>query len=86
MSAAATLLRKEDQRLITGHGQFTSDAVMAGSLYAVMVRSDHAHAHFKADWSQVRSAPGVQAVLTADDVAAEGFAELINAVTVKDAQ
>jgi carbon-monoxide dehydrogenase large subunit len=86
MSAAATLLRKEDQRLITGHGQFTSDAVMAGSLYAVMVRSDHAHARFKADWSQVRSAPGVQAVLTADDVAQAGFTELINAVTVKDAQ
>jgi carbon-monoxide dehydrogenase large subunit len=86
MSAAATLLRKEDQRLITGHGQFTSDAVMAGSLHAVMVRSDHAHAHFKADWSPVRSAPGVLAVLTAEDVAAAGFAGLVNAATVKDAQ
>ncbi len=86
MSAPATLLRKEDQRLITGQGQFTSDGAMAGSLHAVMVRSDHAHAHFKADWSQVRQAPGVVCVLTADEVAAAGFAELINAVTVKDAQ
>lgn len=86
MSAGATLLRKEDQRLITGQGQFTSDGAMAGSLYAVMVRSDHAHARFQADWSGARQAPGVYCVLTAAEVADAGFTELINAVTVKDPQ
>jgi carbon-monoxide dehydrogenase large subunit len=80
------LLRKEDQRLITGTGQFTSDAWEQGTLHAVMVRSDHAHARFKADWSAVRQAPGVRCVLTAQDVTAAGFAALVNAVTVKDAQ
>ena len=81
-----TLLRKEDQRLITGTGQFTSDAWEAGSLHAVMVRSDHAHARFKADWSAVRQAPGVRCVLTAQDTEAAGFSPLVNAVSVKDAQ
>ena len=83
---ATPLLRKEDQRLITGQGQFTSDTLEVGTLHAFVVRSDHAHAHFRADWSRVRQALGVRAVLTADEVAAAGFTALPNAVNVKDAQ
>jgi len=82
---STTLLRKEDQRLITGTGAFTADPVEAGTLHACVVRSVHAHARFKADWSAARQAPGVRCVLTAEDVAAAGFGSLVNAATVKDA-
>ncbi len=51
---STTLLRKEDQRLITGTGAFTADPVEAGTLHACVVRSVHAHARFKADWSAAR--------------------------------
>lgn len=77
------LLRKEDQRLITGTGQFTSDTWEQGTLYAAVVRTDRAHARFRADWSTVRLAPGVRAVLTAQEVAAAGFSALLNAATVE---
>ncbi len=83
---SATLLRKEDQRLITGTGAFTADPLESGSLHACVVRSVHAHARFKADWTAVRQAEGVRCVLTAEDVAAAGFAPLVNAATVKDVQ
>ncbi len=36
--------RREDPRLITGHGQFTDDVQLPGMLYAAILRSPHAHA------------------------------------------
>ena len=83
---STVLLRKEDHRLITGSGAFTADPVQAGTLHACVVRSVHAHARFKADWSAVRQAPGVRCVLTAEDVAEAGFGPLVNAASVKDVQ
>ena len=66
--------RKEDFRLVTGHGRFTADWHFPNEAHAVVVRSDRGHARIvSADWSAVREAPGVLAVITAEDVAAEGF-------------
>ena len=84
---SSALLRKEDQRLITGSGQFSADAHPVGLLYGHVIRSPHAHARIThMDFSAVRSAPGVHLVLTAQDVLAAGFADLPNAVQVKDPQ
>ena len=38
------VLRREDQRFLTGNGQYTDDIVHQGQTYAVFVRSPHAHA------------------------------------------
>jgi len=66
--------RKEDFHLVTGGGRFTADWNLPGQLYAHFVRSDRAHARIASiDWSAVREAPGVVAVLTARDVAEAGF-------------
>ncbi len=66
--------RKEDFHLVTGRGRFTADWNLPGQLHAHLVRSDRAHARIvAADWQAVREAPGVVAVLTAEDVAAAGF-------------
>lgn len=67
--------RQEDLRLVTGRGRFTADWNLPGQVHAHMVRSDRAHARIvSVDWAPVRQAPGVVAVLTADDVREAGFA------------
>ena len=43
----ASVKRKEDQRFITGKGQYTDDINRAGQTWAVFVRSPHAHAAIK---------------------------------------
>jgi len=40
--------RKEDERLLTGAGRYTSDVHLPGQLHAVIVRSPHAHARITA--------------------------------------
>ncbi|MCS7267493.1 MAG: xanthine dehydrogenase family protein molybdopterin-binding subunit [Geminicoccaceae bacterium] len=61
--------RVEDQRLVTGRGRYTDDVNLPGQVYGVVVRSPHAHARIRRiDTSRARSAPGVLAVLTAEDL------------------
>jgi carbon-monoxide dehydrogenase large subunit len=67
----ARILRKEDYRFLTGAGQYTDDVTLPGQTYAAFVRSPHAHARIKSiNISRARTAPGVLAVYTGDDVAA----------------
>ena len=62
--------RVEDAALITGRGRYVADAVPAGALAAVVVRSPHAHARFRiTDLEAAKKKPGVRLVLTAADVA-----------------
>ncbi len=66
--------RKEDQRFLTGAGTYTSDIDRPGQAHAYFVRSPHAHAKIKAIAKDAALAmPGVVAVLTGDDVAADGL-------------
>jgi aerobic carbon-monoxide dehydrogenase large subunit len=66
--------RKEDLRLVTGQGCYTDDINLPGQAYAVMVRSPHAHARIGTiDIASAMAAPGVLAVLTARDLAADGL-------------
>src|SRR5712691_7819044 len=71
--------RREDQRLLTGNGRYSDDVNLPGQAYAVMLRAPHAHALIGGiDTAAARVAPGVLAVLTAEDVAADGLNPLPN--------
>ncbi len=63
--------RKEDDRLVTGKGNYVADYSPSDVLAAYVVRSDMAHARFSLqNLDAVRSAPGVHLVLSADDLGA----------------
>ena len=79
----ASVRRKEDQRFLLGKGRYTDDINVEGQTYACFVRSPHAHAEIEGiDTSAATAAPGVVAVLTGDDLAADGIGPLICGVTV----
>jgi len=68
----ASVKRKEDYRFLTGAGQYTDDIVLPQQTYGMFVRSPHAHARLgKIDVEAARGAPGVIAVFTGADLAAE---------------
>ena len=57
--------RVEDPRLIQGLGRYSDDVNLPRQLYAVVVRSPHAHARIRSvDTAAARAAQGVHAVLT----------------------
>src|SRR3989338_8960489 len=61
--------RREDSRLITGRGTFVDDVRVPGTTFAAFVRSPHAHARIKQiNTAKAKSAPGVVAVFTGEDV------------------
>ena len=64
-----SLLRREDRRLLIGHGQFVADLKLPGMLHAVFVRSQVAHARIRSvDLSRAAAAPGVAYVLSGADL------------------
>jgi carbon-monoxide dehydrogenase large subunit len=66
--------RREDLRLVTGQGKYTSDWNLPGQLYACFLRSDHAHAEIVSlDTERAAKSPGVVAVFTGADTAKAGF-------------
>lgn len=67
------LRRSEDVRLLTGRGRFTDDVNLPDQLYAVFVRSPHAHADLAAiDAAPAARSPGVAGVFTGKDLAEGG--------------
>jgi carbon-monoxide dehydrogenase large subunit len=74
----AAVRRKEDFRFITGKGQYTDDVSRPGETRAVFVRSPHAHARIKSiDARTAKGLPGVLAVLTGAELAADKIGNLI---------
>ncbi|HOZ33861.1 MAG TPA: molybdopterin-dependent oxidoreductase, partial [Tabrizicola sp.] len=70
---AQPLTRREDLRFLTGKGRYVADLVPQGALWAVFLRSDHAHGDILSlDVDAARAMPGVHLVLTADDLLADG--------------
>ncbi|MGE0575098.1 MAG: xanthine dehydrogenase family protein molybdopterin-binding subunit [Reyranella sp.] len=66
--------RFEDVRLLTGKGRFQDDQSLARQAYAVFVHSPHAHAAIRSISTEAASrAPGVIAVFTGADYAADGL-------------
>jgi carbon-monoxide dehydrogenase large subunit len=69
--------RREDLRFVTGRGRYLDDMTFESLAHAVVLRSPHAHARIKhVDAATARAAPGVLAVLTAADAAADGLSAL----------
>src|ERR1700730_7788759 len=69
----APLRRVEDKSFLTGRGRFVADIELSGAL----VRAPHAHAAIRRiDASAARAAPGVVAVFTGADMAADGVAPM----------
>src|SRR5256714_500434 len=65
----ARIERKEDQRFLTGAGQYTDDIELAHQTHAAFVRSTHAHARLRSVRTDAAlRAPGVLAVYTAADL------------------
>ena len=74
----ASVQRKEDQRFITGKGQYTDDINRPGQTWAYFVRSPHAHANIKTiDAAAALATPGVLAVFTGEDIAKDKVGGLI---------
>ncbi len=69
--------RREDARFIAGRGVYLDDLPFANKAHAVFLRSPHAHARIDAiDTAAALQAPGVLAVLTAREAAADRLSPL----------
>ena len=67
------VLRVEDERFLTGRGRYLDDIRMDGQATAYFVRSPHPHARIvDIDCTDAARAPGILAVATSADLAADG--------------
>ena len=67
-------MRVEDQRLLSGRGQFLGDQNFSKHLEMVVVRSPHAHADLGTiDLARASGMPGIAGIFTADNLAADGL-------------
>jgi aerobic carbon-monoxide dehydrogenase large subunit len=74
----ASVRRKEDQRFVTGRGHYVDDLTRPGQAHATFLRSPHAHATIRSiDTAAAKAKPGVLAVLTGEDLAADKVGGLI---------
>ncbi|HOM12168.1 MAG TPA: xanthine dehydrogenase family protein molybdopterin-binding subunit [Rubrivivax sp.] len=64
------LRRREDQRFLTGAGQYTDDVVLPGQSYGFFLRSPYAHARINGiKLDAAKAAPGVLHIFTGADLA-----------------
>src|SRR5471030_77206 len=84
-AATKSLGRREDQRFLTGKGRYTDNTAPAGALAVFYVRSPHAHARIVGiDTEAALASPGVAAVYTAKDTAADKLGHLPAISEIKD--
>ena len=77
--------RREDLRLIAGHGRYSSDWNLPNQLHASVLRSTYAAARIvRIDIAPALAAPGVKAVLTHLDVERAGYKSMVGGVATKD--
>ena len=70
----ASVKRREDGRFLAGRGHYVDDMNRPGQLYAVIRRSDRPHARLRGiDTAAAMAAPGVVAIYTGADIAADGL-------------
>src|ERR1700733_9449447 len=73
----ASVRRKEDSRFLNGRGNYTDDINRPGQLHAYLKRSDRPHAKINSiDTAAAAKAPGVVAVFTGADMAADNIGGL----------
>jgi carbon-monoxide dehydrogenase large subunit len=71
-SIGTPVRRREDYRFLTGQGTYTDDINRPGQLHAYILRSPHANARLGAiDTKAAAAAPGVVAIFTGTDMAAD---------------
>jgi len=76
--------RTEDPRLLTGNGHYVDDFNLMNQAHAIVLRSPHAHADITAiDKSAAEAMPGVLAILTGDDYAADGMGQITGGAPLK---
>jgi carbon-monoxide dehydrogenase large subunit len=74
--------RLEDERFVRGRGHYIADRVVKGALHGIVVRSPHAHARISAvNTDATVKMPGVAAVFTGNDIAADNIGPLPCAAT-----
>ncbi len=72
-----SIQRLEDDALLRGAGRYTDDFRLERAAHACILRSPHAHARIKRiSTDAALKSPGVIAVLTGKDVAADGLGEV----------
>lgn len=70
----AALQRREDERLLTGQGRFANNVTLPRQLYGHVLRSPIGHARIRSiDVTAASAVPGLVAILTGEDYAADGF-------------
>jgi aerobic carbon-monoxide dehydrogenase large subunit len=86
VSIGQPLTRREDQRFLTGRGRYTENTAPREALAVLFVRSPHAHARIPGiDKTEALAQPGVVAVYTAEDTAADKLGHLPCVSEIKDA-
>src|SRR5262245_15033764 len=64
--------RREDKRLLSGHGRYVDDIVLPRMLHVAFIRSPIAHGYIRSiDLTRVRDASGVALAMTAADLKRE---------------
>ncbi len=82
---AQSVRRVEDPRLLKGNGSYTDDISLPGQVYGVVLRSPHAAARIVSmDTAPALALPGVLAIYTGADLAADGIGGLPCAVGLKN--
>jgi carbon-monoxide dehydrogenase large subunit len=89
MNAPITLgqpiVRREDQRFLTGRGRYADDTAPRDALAVLFVRSPHAHARLGGiDTASARASAGVVAIYTAQDLVADKVGHLPTVSEIKD--
>ncbi|MCX7300946.1 MAG: xanthine dehydrogenase family protein molybdopterin-binding subunit [Rhodobacterales bacterium] len=80
-----SVTRVEDQRFLTGKGRYVDDIAPADALHAYFLRSNVSHGEIlDCDIGAAREAPGVQLILTADDLRTQGVHMAMKAERVKN--
>ena len=78
-------VRVEDVRFLTGAGRYVDDITPKDALHAFVLRSPVAHGTItELDVSEAKDAPGVQLVLTYDDLEAAGMNTGMQGATVEN--
>ncbi|TAJ38178.1 MAG: xanthine dehydrogenase family protein molybdopterin-binding subunit [Reyranella sp.] len=85
MKLGQSIARREDRRFLTGTGRYTDDTAPEGALAVLFVRSPHAHARIAGiDKEAALASPGVVAIYTAKDTAADKLRHLPAISEIKD--
>jgi aerobic carbon-monoxide dehydrogenase large subunit len=82
----APVRRVEDPKFLRGLGCFVADITLAGELHCVLVRSPHAHARIRGiNSASAAGQPGVAAVFTGADMAADNIGPMAPLWAIKSA-